>query len=458
MTFTHAISTNNYGPAKFVVSSSAANGTHTTIQSALTAATSGDTVFVRTGTYTENLTLKAGVNLAAWVGDGTTANVNIVGKCTLTAGVVTISGIRLTTNGDYCIVMSGSSTSLLTLIECYIQSGDHTGISNTSSNVDSALRLWRCEGNTGLGFAVFENSSTGSFGFRDCSFTNTGASSTASTTSGSVSFDYTTFSTPLATTGAGGYQINYSNFNTGNNTCLTTVGTGTTRAEYSDFVSGSASAISAGTGTNVSIDTGCRVNSSNTNALTGAGTITYSTITYTGSSSIMDAAIQSPHISIGGGWARIKKLDASTSASLNFTTLPTYSVYAVVFVNVLAATNAQDFEMQVSVDNGSNYTSSGYTSGINYSAYNSATVTNATATTYGMMAKSQSNGVGLYGTIFLTPGNGGWWGQVAFYNTTLATYSLGFITGTSGVVFNAFKFLFASGNITSGTIRLYGLN
>jgi pectin methylesterase-like acyl-CoA thioesterase len=65
MTFTHALSTNNYGPAKFIVSSSAANGTHTTIAAALTSASTGDTIFIRPGTYTENLTLKAGVNLTA---------------------------------------------------------------------------------------------------------------------------------------------------------------------------------------------------------------------------------------------------------------------------------------------------------------------------------------------------------------------------------------------------------
>ena len=46
MTFTHALSTNNYGPAKFIVDALVANGTHTTIASALTSASSGDTIFL----------------------------------------------------------------------------------------------------------------------------------------------------------------------------------------------------------------------------------------------------------------------------------------------------------------------------------------------------------------------------------------------------------------------------
>ena len=114
--------------------------------------------------------------------------------------------------------------------------------------------------------------------------------------------------------------------------------------------------------------------------------------------------------------------------------------------------------MLASSNNGSTYANSGYTSGINFNAYNSTTVTNATSTTYGLMARSQSNGIGLYGTVYLTPGNGGWWGQMSFFNTTLATTTLGFVTGGAGIVFNALKFQFASGNITSGSITLYGLN
>ena len=48
---------NYYSPARWVVSKKAGEGTHTTISGALSDASSGETVFVMSGTYTENLTL-----------------------------------------------------------------------------------------------------------------------------------------------------------------------------------------------------------------------------------------------------------------------------------------------------------------------------------------------------------------------------------------------------------------
>ena len=96
------LSTNTFCTAKWIVSPTATDGTHTTIAAALTAASSGDTIFIRPGTYTENLTLKAGVNLAAYDCDAFSGQVTISGKCSFSAaGQVDISGIRLQTNGDF---------------------------------------------------------------------------------------------------------------------------------------------------------------------------------------------------------------------------------------------------------------------------------------------------------------------------------------------------------------------
>jgi hypothetical protein len=105
MAFTHALSTNNYGPAKFVVATSAANGTHTTLASAMSAASSGDTIFLR-DSVTENVTLTPGVNISSWPSGSSlngTGNAKITGKLTMTgAGSVTIVGIQLETNSDAC--------------------------------------------------------------------------------------------------------------------------------------------------------------------------------------------------------------------------------------------------------------------------------------------------------------------------------------------------------------------
>src|SRR5215469_17495644 len=84
-------------------------GDFTTITAAINAAVSGQTIFLRPGTYTENPTLKAGVNLAAFDADATTPNVIINGKCSFSsAGTVSISGIELQTNSDFCLAVSGS--------------------------------------------------------------------------------------------------------------------------------------------------------------------------------------------------------------------------------------------------------------------------------------------------------------------------------------------------------------
>lgn len=294
MTFTHALATNNYGPAKFIVSANIYEGTHTTIASALTSASSGDTIFIRTGSYTENLTLKAGVDLAAFEADAQTGNVNITGKTTFTAaGVVTISGIRFTTNSDFAIVVSGNSNSLLILENCYINCLS-TGINFTSTGAAASLQLLYCTLNTGTGAGLFTNTATQPMIMSYCSTTNTGGSTTASTTSGSVNMAYCGISQPLTTSSAGAFNLSYCNINTSstNTACLTLAGTGTSQVEYSDFLSGSASALSIGTGTTCKVIGPCTVNSSNTNAITGLGTIDYTVITYIGSSSTNNVSTQ----------------------------------------------------------------------------------------------------------------------------------------------------------------------
>src|SRR6187549_2813926 len=98
MSFTHALSTNNYGPRKFIVATSAANGTHTTLASAMSAASAGDTIFLR-DSVTENVTITPGVNIVGPVNQGTLNVPTITGTLTMTgAGTSTVSNVILTTN------------------------------------------------------------------------------------------------------------------------------------------------------------------------------------------------------------------------------------------------------------------------------------------------------------------------------------------------------------------------
>lgn len=294
MTFTHALATNNYGPAKFIVSSNAYEGTHTTITAALTAATSGDTIFIRPGTYTENLTLKAGVNLAAFEGDDDTPNVTISGKATFsTVGTISISNIRLQTNSDFFLVLSGSVASIIYLKSCYLNCSNNTGISYTSSSASSQIYIDTCFGNIGTtGIAYFANSSAGIMWFLNCFLTNTGASSTANTVSaGNVTFFHTVFSNPVTSSSTGSFGFFYSNIDTSatNSTSFTVGGSSVHQIFESVMYSGAASAITISQTLNIR---NCIVDSSNTNAITGGGTINYSGLSFNNTSSTINTTTQ----------------------------------------------------------------------------------------------------------------------------------------------------------------------
>ena len=301
MTLTHALSTNNYGPAKFIVAASAAEGTHTTIAAALTSSSSGDTIFIRPGTYTENITLKAGVDLCTYIQDALTPNVTILGTCTLTtAGTVSISGIQLKTNSAFALAVTGSAASIVNLTNCYINASNNTAISFTSSSASSAINIIKCDGDIGTtGISMFSGSATGNMEIRYSNFTNSGSSTTASTWSGAgiLNFRHCLASFPLTYSSAslGGIEFtNFFNSNT-NATCVTTSGTGSIIILNSTFGSGTASAISIGVGTTVSIlQSG--VNSSNANAVTGAGTVNIGSIDFSGTSSTINTTTQNRNI------------------------------------------------------------------------------------------------------------------------------------------------------------------
>lgn len=268
------------GTVKWVVNPTSGLGTHTTIADAITAASSGDDIFITPGTYTENLTLKAGVNLTGYQCDSSmnaTGKVIIVGNITLSsAGSVTISGIQLQTNSAALLTVSGSVASIVNLENCYLNITNATGISYSSSSSSSAINLFGCFGNLGTtGIGIYSMSSTGTLSFYQCVITNSGASTTASSNSaGTINLRSCNFSSPLSTSSTGSGNITYCiiDTTTQNVTTLTTAGTGTVGCFYSVMLAGTASTVSIGAGTTVGL-TLCSIASSNTNAVTGAGTL-----------------------------------------------------------------------------------------------------------------------------------------------------------------------------------------
>ena len=218
-------------------------GDFTTIGSALTAAGAGQNYFYRPGTYTENLTLPANINLTAYGCDSSlngTGTVIIKGTCTLsTVGTVTISGVQLQTNSAYFLTVSGSVASIVNLNNCYLNCTNNIGIDYTSSSGSSGINVNNCWGNLGTtGIGYFTHSSAGALDINFCNLLNSGASTTASTASaGTLNIYYTYFNAPITTSSTNSLIINYSDIDCGTNVAiaLTVGGSGTNKIFFSNF-------------------------------------------------------------------------------------------------------------------------------------------------------------------------------------------------------------------------------
>lgn len=282
---TQQLSTNTFGCAKWIVSSDATQGTHTTIAAALTSASSGDTIFIRPGTYTENLTLKAGVNLVAYDADPLTPNVTISGTCSFTAaGTVSISGIRLASNGAEFLSVTGSAASIVNLTNCYLTTAFDPGITFSTSSSSAAINMFYCQGKISASAKkYFAHSSAGTLNIEYCELTNTGASTTASTCSaGTTVIIYSNIYYPVTSSGTASLIIGHCLFNCVaiNTTCVTFGGSGTQASRFVNYGSGSASSISVGGTLNTEY---CDFTSTNTNPVVGAGTIQFSTLSFSDS-------------------------------------------------------------------------------------------------------------------------------------------------------------------------------
>lgn len=284
---------------------------YTTIAAAIAAAVGtgiNSTIFIMpgsTGVYTENFTLPAGIDLAAFDCEALTPNVTISGKITCTtAGSRTISGIRLQTNSDFFLAVTGSAATVVNLRNCYLNCLNNTGISFTSANTSAFIQCTGCRGNMGTtGIALYASSSTGQIRFDYCYMNNAGASTTISSNSaGNSNLFFCDFSIPVGSSSTG--QIGVQNSiidvqNVGVNAiCITANGSAVGTAYFSYLSSGSSSALTVGAGETFELFN-CSINSSNTNAVTGAGTLIIGDNTFL-SSQIVNTTTQSMYVTQKG--------------------------------------------------------------------------------------------------------------------------------------------------------------
>lgn len=268
-------------------------GTFTTITAALTAAVSGQTIFVRDGTYTENLTLKTGVNITSFTGANRTPNVQIVGKLTATfTGTCTLSNLNLKTNGDNSFTITGTNATTVFFSNCTFLSQDATSILLNNANCNVIMR--NCISQIAAsGIAFFTCTSCTTFQIEELFSNGQVVSTTANTiAAGTLDISYSRFYTPITTSGTSALTfrasvIDNSNINV---TALTVGGSGTNLVSLSEFLSGTATAVSIG-GT-LTMEGACVVSSTNMNAIAGAGTLVYTPISFSNTSSNISTTTQ----------------------------------------------------------------------------------------------------------------------------------------------------------------------
>lgn len=167
------------------------------------------------------------------------------------------------------------------------------------------------------------------------------------------------------------------------------------------------------------------------------------------------------------GLVLISAQSASSSSAISFTNLSLgtpYRRYMVMWRGVVPATDGATLRMEMSNDNGSSWITSGYQAGCNVNAYNSATVTNTNSTSAWLMSGALDNGVSTSfanGHAYLytnTANNCYMEGSIDYFDNGGGVNNFGRVGGVGGSTgANAFRFLMSSGNITSGSFYIYGM-
>lgn len=169
---------------------------------------------------------------------------------------------------------------------------------------------------------------------------------------------------------------------------------------------------------------------------------------------------------MGASVVHIQSQTASGSASLNFTTgLSGYGAYLVIFDHVVPATNAANLQLQVSEDAGANWKNTGY----HYAfwsvdmASGSGTASNSSQTQANIAGGvSNSAAYGVNGFLLFpgmsTAARHEWFEGVTFLSgSNITSYFGGGAWDGSSVAINGIKFFESTGNISSGTIRIFGI-
>lgn len=290
------------------------------------------TVFIQPGTYTEDIALTAGINLCAHACDSSgidngTSNVTISGKLSASfSGAVSISGINLQTNGNYALSVTGSNQTRVDLINCKIWGRNNNAVQFSSSNSGSQIAFLWSQGDIAATYAYFDHSSSGSIELYNCLFLNNGSSTAVSSVSaGVLEIRNSYFNNNVTTSSSAGVNINNSEIWS----ALVLNGVAVQGIVNCAINAGSSSCVSIGTGVTVSVSN-CTINSSNTNSITGLGTLKYNGLNFVGSSSLINTTNQIPLVNSNDAMTVV------TPGSYPYTTIPQD---ALILVDTSSASN-----------------------------------------------------------------------------------------------------------------------
>jgi hypothetical protein len=267
--------------ATFIVDPVANRGTHTTIATAIADASSGDSICIRPGTYTEDLTIKTGLTI--WGNPGGGLNSTFIdGTLTFTGAVTSsFSDINFTSNAGPIIVIDGAGTNQSRFYSCGFDSTTHDlmTINNASGNPFFTECFFGLATNTKL----FTITLAGQPQFAYCKFNSYGTLVVSNIAAGRVYFRFCDLGQlKLSTSGAAGANtfISYCLWDpSANHTFLSTTGSGRSEIIHSYFNSGTSSAFNIGAGTQADFSA-VSIISSNPSPIAGAGTITFPSTLY----------------------------------------------------------------------------------------------------------------------------------------------------------------------------------
>lgn len=272
---------------------------YTTLNAAYAAAVAAggnQTVFLQPGTYNiGTLVLSPNVGISAFDCDGVIPNVIVNGKMTANiTGICAFSGIYFVNNSDNILAVTGSGSSQIRFIDCWVQVGG-TAFAITNSNNSCAVSFETCQGDI-TGTSAYFNFTGGAVNVNNSFFFNGQLSTTQNSFAGaSIGIQSSVFNSPILNNGLGGVSLLNTSMICLNDTCITTGG-----ATNSDLVvynchidSNNATAIVIGAGGTMTV-ANTSVGSNATAAISGAGTLRYSPIAFTKTSSNVTTSGMAP--------------------------------------------------------------------------------------------------------------------------------------------------------------------